>query len=215
MSDPLLFQTADLSRPRHSAPSIVTCGKNFGFTVKNMTYIPTLTTERLRLRGHSLDDFSASFAMWQNPDVVRLISGRPSIEAEAWTRLLRYVGQWAILGYGYWVVEDIHTGQFLGEVGFGDFRRQITPALDCRPEAGWVLTRAAHGMGFGQEAVGAALGWLDAQRQFDQSYCIIAPTHIASIKLATTAGYVEAFTGKSMDAEVLVYERPSSKTSAP
>lgn len=174
-----------------------------------MTYIPTLVTERLRLRGHILDDFPASFAMWQDPDVVRLISGRPSTEAEAWTRLLRYVGQWAILGYGYWVVEDIQTGRFLGEVGFGDFRRQIEPAFDCRPEAGWVFTRAAHGMGFGQEAVGAALAWLDEQPQFDQSYCIISPAHNASVKLAKKVGYVEAYLGKSMDAEVLVYERLS------
>lgn len=48
----------------------------------------------------------------------------------------RYAGQWSLLGYGYWVVEDKRTGRFAGEVGFADFKRVIEPSLDGVPEIG-------------------------------------------------------------------------------
>ena len=41
----------------------------------------------------------------------------PATREEAWARLLRYAGHWALLGYGFWLVEDRTTGSFVGEVG--------------------------------------------------------------------------------------------------
>ena len=89
--------------------------------------VPVLETERLRLRGHRLDDFAASSAMWADEVVTRYIGGRPFTEEEVWARLLRYVGHWALVGYGYWVLEEKATGAFVGEMGFGDFKRDIQP----------------------------------------------------------------------------------------
>ena len=39
--------------------------------------VPTLQTERLRLRGHRLDDFGPCAAMWADPTVTRHIGGKP------------------------------------------------------------------------------------------------------------------------------------------
>ena len=64
--------------------------------------VPVIETERLRLRGHTLADFADSAAMWAEDAVTRLLGGRPLTEEEVWTRLLRYVGHWALQGYGYW-----------------------------------------------------------------------------------------------------------------
>jgi RimJ/RimL family protein N-acetyltransferase len=62
--------------------------------------VPVLETERLRLRGHRLDDFAACAAMWANPIVTRHFGQTLSGE-ESWNRVLRYVGHWALLGFGY------------------------------------------------------------------------------------------------------------------
>jgi RimJ/RimL family protein N-acetyltransferase len=85
--------------------------------------IPILETGRLTLRGHRLQDFPASAAMWADPNVTRHIMGKPCSEEESWSRMLRYLGHWSLAGYGYWLVEEKATGRFVGEVGFADYKR--------------------------------------------------------------------------------------------
>ena len=63
-----------------------------------MTPPPTLTTDRLILRPPRLDDFAASLRLWSHPDVTRYIGGRAHTETEVWDRLLKKVGNWALLG---------------------------------------------------------------------------------------------------------------------
>src|ERR1700728_3292085 len=105
-----------------------------------MQPVPVLETERLRLRGHRLDDFTACAAMWADPVVTRHIGGKPFSEEESWSRLLRYAGHWALLGFGYWVVEEKATGNFAGEIGFANYKRNLEPKLEDMPEIGWVFT---------------------------------------------------------------------------
>ncbi len=52
--------------------------------------------------------------MWGDSVVARYVGGKPLSEEETWTKLLRYVGHWAVLGFGYWVVEEKATGKFVG-----------------------------------------------------------------------------------------------------
>ena len=87
--------------------------------------VPILESERLKLRGHRLDDSVHSAAMWADPEVTRYIGGKPLTEEESWARLLRYVGHWSLLGFGYWLVEEKMTGNFIGEVGFADYKRDL------------------------------------------------------------------------------------------
>ena len=61
--------------------------------------------------------------MWADPEVTRYIGGRPFGVEEVWTRLLRYAGHWALLGYGYWAVIEKSSGRFVGEAGLADFHR--------------------------------------------------------------------------------------------
>ena len=91
---------------------------------------PVLKTDRLILRPHRVEDFDVSAAMWADPDVVRYVTGAPSARPLSWGRLLRYIGHWQALGFGYWVVETRDDGRFLGEVGFADHRRDIEPSLN-------------------------------------------------------------------------------------
>ena len=80
--------------------------------------VPVIETERLRMREHRLEDFAETAAMWGNPEVVRFVGGKPLTEEQVCRRMFSYVGHWALMGYGYWLVEEKSSGQFVGEVGF-------------------------------------------------------------------------------------------------
>jgi RimJ/RimL family protein N-acetyltransferase len=169
--------------------------------------IPVLETERLTLRGHRLDDFADSLALWTDPEVTRFIGGKPSTREEAWSRLLRYAGHWALLGFGYWAVTEKETGRFLGEVGFADSKREIEPSLDGLPEIGWVLAPHAHGKGYATEAVQAAIAWGDAHFNSRRTACIIAPENQPSIRVAEKCGYRELCRTTYKDKPTIMFVR--------
>ena len=170
--------------------------------------VPALDTERLTLRGHTPADLADCAAMWADPDVTRHIGGRPSSEEEAWGRVLRYAGLWALLGFGYWVVRERASGRFVGEVGLADFRRDVTPPLGSAPEVGWVLAPWAHGQGFATEAVRAALAWHDAREPGPaRTVCLIDPENAASVRVARKCGFREAAGASYRGRPTLVFER--------
>jgi RimJ/RimL family protein N-acetyltransferase len=156
-----------------------------------MSETPTIDTERLCLRGHRLSDLEHCLSLWRDPVVTRYIGGRPFTEEEIWTRLLRYVGHWSLLGFGYWIVSERATGRFVGEVGFADNKREIEPALDGAPEIGWVLAPWASGRGYATEAVKAALAWGATRFGSARTVCLIHPENLASIRVAQKSGYRE------------------------
>lgn len=168
---------------------------------------PELLTPRLLMRGHRAGDFDAMLHLWSDERVIRHILGRPSTPSETWTRLLRYVGHWQVLGFGYWAIEDRTTGAFLGEVGFADYKRDIQPSLDGVPEAGWVIAPEAQGKGLATEALAAALAWADANFIDPKTTCIMAPQHAASIRVAAKNGFAERGLATFMNEPTLVMER--------
>lgn len=143
------------------------------------------------MRGHRLEDFPASAAMWADANVARYIGGKPLTAEEAWTKFLRYTGHWAMMGFGYWAVEERATGQFVGEVGFADYKRELKPSLEGKPEIGWVLAPQAHGKGYATEAARAAVAWGEKNFGAVETSCIIVPEHRASIRVAEKCGYRE------------------------
>jgi RimJ/RimL family protein N-acetyltransferase len=153
--------------------------------------LPVLTTARLTLTAPALSDFEDSAAMWSDPLVTRHVGGRTSTPEESWARLLRARGLWALLDYGYWAARETATGRYVGEVGFGDFRRGLTPSIDGIPEMGWVLATWAHGKGFAAEAVAAGLAWGEDQWGAGPVVCIIDPDNAPSLKLAERMGFSE------------------------
>lgn len=163
---------------------------------------PLLETERLRLRGHRLDDFSACAALWADPLVTRFTVGRPLSPEESWARLLRYIGHWQLLGFGYWVMEEKSTGAFIGELGFADWKRDIDPPIEV-PEAGWILTPAVQGKGYATEALRAALGYLKRT-----TACIIHPDNAPSIRVAEKCGYRQLHSTHYKGQPLLLFERP-------
>ncbi len=156
-----------------------------------MNTAPVLQTPRLSLRAHRADDLPACAAMWSHPDVTRHIGGRAFSEEEVWGRVLRYIGHWAAMGFGYWALTEKSSGRFVGELGFADFKRDIQPPLAGAPEMGWVLCPWAHGQGLATEAVGAALAWGDHHLPAPRTVCLISVPNRASIRVAEKCGYQE------------------------
>jgi RimJ/RimL family protein N-acetyltransferase len=152
---------------------------------------PLLETERLLLRQFRADDLAANNALWCEPDVYRFVAGMPSAMESTWRDILQSIGHWHVMGYGYWAIEEKATGRFIGNIGFGDFRRAIVPDMNDTPEAGWVLMTAYHRKGIGTEALRAMLAWGDANLPHAKTACIISPDNPASIRLARKFGYQE------------------------
>jgi RimJ/RimL family protein N-acetyltransferase len=171
--------------------------------------VPVIETQRLRLRGPRPEDLPDSAALWSDPVVIRFTGGKPLSEEEVWGRLLRYVGHWAWMGFGYWVVEEKTTGRFAGELGFSDWKREMKPSLQGLPELGWVLASRVHGQGYATEAARAAIEWADShfgkrasgcagtenpiapELRSARMTCIIHPEHVRSIRVAEKSGFKE------------------------
>jgi RimJ/RimL family protein N-acetyltransferase len=174
-----------------------------------MTTIERIETHRLILREHTLGDFDALHAMWSEPAVYRHIIGRPSTREEAWSRLLRYSGHWRLLGYGYWAVEERVTGDFVGEMGFADYHRDIDPPLDGHPELGWALKTAVHRKGYATEALLAITAWGDAHFSGKETSAMIAPENTASMRVAEKIGFIKKLETTYKGEPALVFYRAS------
>lgn len=168
---------------------------------------PVLHTPRLTLRETRAEDFEACAALWGDERVVRHIGGRVSTPAESWGRMLRFPGLWALLGYGYWTLEERETGAFAGQVGLADFKRDLSIDITGIPEAGWVLSPSVHGRGYATEAMRAVLDWADATLDAARTCCLIDPDNTASLNVARKLGYGGAQAARLNDHDTLVLWR--------
>jgi RimJ/RimL family protein N-acetyltransferase len=176
------------------------------FSLPPVDKAPVLETERLKLRGHRLEDLDDCAAMWADPQVTRHIGGKPFTREEVWSKILRYVGHWPLMGFGYWVVEDKATGAFMGEGGFADFKRDMEPAIEV-PEIGWALVPTAQGKGVATEAVNAICAWGDQHFGDTRTVCLIDPENIASAWVAKKCGYQEFMRATYKDKATILYKR--------
>jgi RimJ/RimL family protein N-acetyltransferase len=169
---------------------------------------PMLETERLRLRGHTLEDFPAHAAMWSDARTLRHVGFAQRSEEELWTRFLRNEGQWDLTGTGMWALEEKAGGAYAGTVGFIYAKRMIDVPYRDAPEVGWVIAPDFHDRGFAREAVAEILAWGDAHLEAPQSWCMIQPANLVSCKVAARAGFHEAGRAQYKDVEMLTFLRP-------
>jgi RimJ/RimL family protein N-acetyltransferase len=167
----------------------------------------TITTEHLIMRPPARDDFEDCAMLWANPEVVRYIGGRPFTREESWARLTRYVGHWALQGYGFWALRERDAGRYVGEVGLADFKRNITPSLSGAQEMGWVLAPWAQGKGYATEAVRAALDWNAKRFPGARLVCMIDPGNAPSLRVADKCGFREYARTTYKDSDVILLER--------
>lgn len=176
-----------------------------------MHSVPIIETERLVLRPYRRDDFSAYAALFADSEVTRFVGGIPYTREQSWTRFLRQVGMWHYFGFGFFAIQDRATGTFLGEAGFHDVHRLITPSLEGTMETGWALSPKAHGRGLATEAVSAALEWADRQFPKLRKTCIIDVGNRASVRVAEKQGFKEFWRTTYHSTHVIMFERHQNK----
>ncbi|WP_157019309.1 GNAT family N-acetyltransferase [Mesorhizobium xinjiangense] len=175
---------------------------------------PVIETARLRLRHHRMDDLDAYAALLADPVVTRYVGGRPFTREEAWTRIIRYIGMWKLLGYGFWIVEERETERLVGATGFHELKRDISPAFEGEPEAGWMFSPDVHGRGYASECVAAIHEWGDRNFPGSTTVCIIHPENAASLRVAEKFGYREVARTEYADAPTVILRRQRRSAAA-
>lgn len=172
-----------------------------------MTDVPVLETERLILRGYRMEDFPEFARIWTEPGVVRFITKKPQTEEESWSRFLRVIGHWRLMGKGFWLIEDKATAEQLGQGGFVEARRAIVPAFTGEPEAGWSLRASAQGKGIAFEAMTAALAWGDKAFGNVRNVAIIEIGNDASMRLAERLSFKPVLDTTYHDSAIRLFQR--------
>lgn len=143
--------------------------------------VPTLETERLRLRPFCTSDIDDYAALHEDPEVSRHIGG-------TWDRgrssrhLAFLVGHWQLWGSGMWAVEHKVTGAFVGKVGFSE------PEGWPGCELAWYLARRYWGLGYATEGARTALDYGFSALKKDRIISQIVPGNLASIRVAERLG---------------------------
>lgn len=169
--------------------------------------IPQIETERLILRAHQAADFDTYVEMWQDPAVYHFIGGQPFTREASWTRFVRHAGLWHHLGFGFFAVVEKATGNVVGEAGFFDMHRDMTPSIEGTLECGWALTPNVQGWGYATEAMTAAIAWADNAFPGRLMTCIIDPDNQPSLRVAARLGFKEFARTSYKDSPVIVFER--------
>jgi RimJ/RimL family protein N-acetyltransferase len=158
-------------------------------------HVPTLTTERLTLRGFRESDLDAFAAMQADPEVMRHLgvgpaAGKPRTREESWTTMALMMGQWALKGYGTFAVEERATGRFLGRAGI------LHLAGWPEPELAYAFARPAWGNGFALEACQAALAWAFPATGAERILSFVKPGNDRSARLLARLGAVSEGMGE-------------------
>ncbi len=170
---------------------------------------PVIETERLRLRGFRASDLDAQAAAMADPAMVVHLGGSPFSREDTWRKILASPGLWALLGYGYWVVERRDDGAYLGQVGFADFKRDMAPGIEGLPEMGWIMAPQAQGRGYATEAALAALAWADQAPGGGEIVAIIGHANAASIRIAEKGGFTGREEAVYKGEPILLFRRPA------
>ena len=175
------------------------------------TSAPVLDTERLTLRGFRREDLDDHAATLAQPAVTRYLTGEAMSREDAWRRLMMSVGQWPLLGYGYWAVVLKESGRVVGHCGFADMERAMEPSIGGEPEMGWIFDPVVHGQGIAFEACAAALDWADRELDASGYPAIISVDNEPSIRLAQRLGFDRLPDATYREEQVALFRRPARR----
>jgi len=144
--------------------------------------IPTLTTNRLVLRGFRAGDWHAYAAMNADPAVRTWLGGALLSGEQAWAQMEAFLGQWALRGYGIFAVD--FEGTFAGRVGLLHF------ADWPEAELAWTIASPFWGRGLATEAAAEVLRWAFATLGRERLVSYIRRDNVRSQRVAAKLGGV-------------------------
>ena len=142
-----------------------------------------LRTERLLLRGWRDTDLDPWAALNADPQVREFLGG-PLTREESAAAMARFRATIQARGWGWWAVEVVETGAFIGFTGLDP----VEPGLPVSGvEIGWRLSRETWGHGYATEAARAVI-----QRGFGagvpEVYAVVRPGNVASMAVCARLG---------------------------
>lgn len=147
--------------------------------------IPTVTTERLTLRGFETADRPAYAALRGDPEVVRYLPGGealvPFAEEIAASRIAAFREGWK-RGFGVWAVTGTATGEFMGQAGLAAMERSDDI------EVLYALARPYWGKGYAREAAAAALRFGFETLGLARIVGFVVPGNQASVRVLEAVG---------------------------
>lgn len=167
---------------------------------------PLLTTARFELWQPQAGDLADLYALTLDDETRRFLGSFVPTEMDAFARLHRNAGSWALHGYGTFMVRQKGSARIVGNCGvFRSHRGFGAPlGMDDVPEAGWIVHRDHWGQGLAREVMTAALGWFDATHGRQRIACMIEEGHAASDALAGKLGFARYGMHQPEDGAALV-----------
>lgn len=168
---------------------------------------PTIETDRLVLRPFRTEDREPFHALLAHDQIKRFTGNHDRNHQQVWFMLLRRIGHWHLMGYGYWVITDKATGLFLGEAGLQEAMRDIRPSITGKPEAGWSIRPDRQGEGLATEALGTVFNWADEHMPSLPLTALIEPENSPSLKLAARFGFTHRADSLMDGTPIGIFER--------
>jgi RimJ/RimL family protein N-acetyltransferase len=163
--------------------------------------IPTLETERLRLRAWREEDLEPYALFCANDATARFLGGTCNRE-DAWRRIAMLVGHWALRGYGNWAIEEKATGRWVGYSGL--WKPEGWP----EPEVMWGLAADCHGRGYATEAARRARDFAYRELGWRTVISCIAPANEPSQRVAGRLGARRERDMELRGSQVGIYRHP-------
>jgi len=142
-----------------------------------------IETPRLSLRELTLDDLDFVAEMWAHPEVMRFypkLYSRQESKEGIEKQLARYEKD----GHGFWLVEEMATGEPVGEVGL------LMQKVDGEslPEVGYLIHRPYWRRGYAAEAAAAVRDWGFKVKKAERLISLIRPLNLPSQGVAKKNG---------------------------
>ena len=144
--------------------------------------IPTIETDRLRLRAFAGGDLESYAEMYADDRFVRYLGGQTLTKGQAWENMAIILGHWSLLGYGIWAVERLGTGELVGRAGL----LNLPGWPDV--EICWALSPKFWGNGYATEAAKASINWAFREAGIHRLISLIDPANRRSEGVALRLG---------------------------
>lgn len=151
--------------------------------MQELSTAPTLTTQRLVMRGPERNDLPA-FTRFMTSAPSMVAQGETTTAEQAWFGFLTGVGHWRWHGFGFFMVVEQQTGLAIGRVGL--IKHSNWPDV----ELAWHLYEGAEGKGFATEAAFAVKQWAREDLGLDHLYSYIDVENTRSQAVAKRLGAV-------------------------
>ena len=160
-----------------------------------------LETDRLRFRMFRESDFPTYEQWCARIEIMRYLGGKTFDRIQAWRHLAYQIGHWAMLGYGYYAVEERASGNLIGRCGFTNHAGW--PGF----ELGWTIIPEYQGRGYATEASRMLLAYAFDALDQPRVISLIHPDNAPSRRVAEKLGQRIEGQTEVLTMPVLIYAR--------